>query len=118
MLFSQGDAAEDIFFLFHGNIDLYTDLSELVDMKPLVRDDGSFNVKFMSFANGAYLGDNDVLLGLSPIRSDFAVTNSESVIYSIKNHRLTESLEDFESLRRSMDHIAKQKYNYYKMLRD
>ena len=62
MLFSQGDAADSIFFLFHGIVNLYTDLSDLVDISAFVVKEGSFNIKFMTFTNGSYFGDNDVLL--------------------------------------------------------
>lgn len=39
ILFSQGDQAEEIFFLFQGNCLIFVDLSEIVDMKDLLKVD-------------------------------------------------------------------------------
>jgi len=62
ILFSQGDQAEEIFFIFHGSVLLYVDLSEIVDMRNLIKDDSCFNIPIAIYSNGSYFGDNDVLL--------------------------------------------------------
>ena len=49
----------------------------------------------MSFANGSYLGDNDVLLESSKNRSDSAVAGVESIVFSIKDHRLNDCFDGF-----------------------
>ena len=61
----------------------------------------------MSFANGSYLGDNDVLLDLNaPMRSESAFASVESTVYAIKSHRLNDTLEEFDRIRRNMKHVA------------
>jgi CRP-like cAMP-binding protein len=62
ILFSQGDQAEEIFFIFHGSVLLYIDLSEIVDMRSIVKEDSCFNVPLAIYSNSSYFGDNDVLL--------------------------------------------------------
>lgn len=73
ILFSQGDQAEEIFFIFHGNVLLYVDLMEYVDMRHLVKEDSCFNVPLAIYSSGSYLGDNDVLLHRNGYRSILGV---------------------------------------------
>ena len=47
ILFSQGDLAGELFFIFLGSIQLYIDLSELVDMtkkNKIINEDACFNI--------------------------------------------------------------------------
>jgi len=62
ILFSQGDQAEDIYFVFRGSILLYVDLSEIIDMQNLVKDDQSFNMPIAVYTKGSYFGDSDVVM--------------------------------------------------------
>lgn len=65
ILFSQGDLAGELFFIFLGSIQLYIDLSELVDMTKknrIINEDACFNIPLISTRESSYLGDNDVLL--------------------------------------------------------
>ena len=51
-----------MFFMFHGSVMLFVDLSEIVDMRTFVKDDSCFNLPVAVYANGSYFGDNDILL--------------------------------------------------------
>ena len=62
ILFSQGDQAEEIFFIFQGSCLIFVDLSEIVDMSTLIKLDQSFNVPLAIYTNSSYFGDNDVLI--------------------------------------------------------
>lgn len=37
ILYSQGDQAEELFFIFHGSALLYVDISEFIQMDPWVK---------------------------------------------------------------------------------
>ena len=93
ILFSQGDQAEEIFFIFHGSVLLYVDLSEIVDMQTLVKGDKCFNVPLAIYSNSSYFGDNDVLLQRNGYRSITGICQGDCQIYSIKNILLEEVLE-------------------------
>lgn len=69
ILFSQGDQAEEMFFIFHGSVLLYVDLSEIVDMRTFVKDDSCFNLPIAVYSNGSYFGDNDVILQKNSYRT-------------------------------------------------
>ena len=48
--------------MYNGSVLFYVDLSELVDMTPLVKADSCFNIPMLAYSGGSYFGDNDVLL--------------------------------------------------------
>lgn len=62
ILFSQGDQAEELFFVFHGSALLNVDIMDFIDMKSFVKHESCFNVPIAIYGNGSYFGDNDVLL--------------------------------------------------------
>jgi len=62
IVYSQGDQAEEIHFLFHGEIILYKDVSDFIDMKDVVKMENTFNIPFASYLTGSYFGDNDALI--------------------------------------------------------
>ena len=77
IVFSEGDAAADIFFVLTGNILLLVDLTSIVDMKGFVKDDSSFNLPFTMCTIGSYLGDNDTLLGNNGNRTISAIAQND-----------------------------------------
>uniref|UniRef100_A0A7S3CPI6 Cyclic nucleotide-binding domain-containing protein n=1 Tax=Strombidium rassoulzadegani TaxID=1082188 RepID=A0A7S3CPI6_9SPIT len=118
ILFSQGDQAEEVFFIFHGSVLLYVDLSEIVDMSIYVKEDSSFNVPLAIYSNGSYFGDNDVMLQRNGYRSMSGICNGDCQIYSIKNNMLEECLEKNPEIKATMLKIAEEKNNYYYVLKD
>jgi len=77
ILFSQGDQAEEIYFIFHGNVLLYVDLTDFLDMRILVKEDSCFNVPLAIYSSGSYLGDNDVLLYKNGYRSILGICQED-----------------------------------------
>lgn len=61
ILYSQGDWADEIFFIYDGSAILYTDFSDEIDMEPYVHHLDCFNVPICIYSSGAYFGDNDVI---------------------------------------------------------
>ena len=118
ILFSQGDQAEEIFFIFHGSVLLYVDLSEIVDMQTLVKGDKCFNVPLAIYSNSSYFGDNDVLLQRNGYRSITGICQGDCQIYAIKNILLEEVLEKNPKIQNTMLKIAEEKANYYQILKD
>ena len=95
---------------------LYIDLSEIVDMRSFVKDDGCFNVPLAIYSNGSYFGDNDVLLHRNGYRTITGLCQGDCQIYAIKNNLLEECLEKNESIKKVMIKIAEEKANYYQVL--
>lgn len=62
IVYSQGDQAEEIFFLFHGEVVFYLDISEVINMREVVRMEDAFNIPFASYQTGSYFGDNDSII--------------------------------------------------------
>lgn len=118
ILFSQGDQAEEIFFIFHGGVLLYVDLSEIVDMKQFVKEDSAFNVPLAIYSNGSYFGDNDVLLQRNGYRSITGICQGDCQIYAIKNNMLDECLDKNNKIKKTMVKIAEEKQKYYEVLKD
>jgi hypothetical protein len=58
-----------MFFIFHGSVLLYVDLSEIVDMRSFIKDDSCFNLPIAVYSNGSYFGDNDVLVQKNAYRT-------------------------------------------------
>jgi len=61
ILYSQGDQAEELFFMLKGNVLLYVDISELVDMSNYIQPDQCFNVALAVYSDGSYFGDSDII---------------------------------------------------------
>lgn len=61
ILFSQGDQAEEIFFNLKGEVVLYVDISEFVDLSIFISIEKCFNLPISVYSTGSYFGDNDVL---------------------------------------------------------
>ena len=62
ILYSQGDQAEEIFFVYHGSILLYVDILDFINMEPFIKTDQVFNIPLAIYSNGSYFGDNDMML--------------------------------------------------------
>jgi len=84
ILFSHGDLAEEIYFIFTGSILIYTDLSDIIDMRNLVKSDGAFNVPITVYSSGSIFGDSDAMMGINNYRTVTATSQGESKLYSIK----------------------------------
>jgi CRP-like cAMP-binding protein len=69
IVYSQGDQAEELFFIFHGEVLFYKDVSEVIDMREVVRMESAFNIPFASYSAGSYFGDNDALLHINGQRA-------------------------------------------------
>jgi CRP-like cAMP-binding protein len=54
------DQADEIFFVFEGSALIYTDLSDIVDMRDLIKPDGAFNVPITVYQKGSLFGDADI----------------------------------------------------------
>ena len=118
ILFSQGDQAEELFFIFQGSCLIFVDLSEIVDMSSLVKIDQSFNVPLAIYTKSSYFGDNDVMLQRNGYRTISCICQGDCQIYSIKNSQLLECLEKNPSIKQMMMRIANEKNNYYEVLKD
>lgn len=73
ILFSQGDQAEEVYFIFRGSCIILIDLSEIVDMNDLIKKDQSFNVPLVFYNFSSYFGDNDVLTKINGYRTITAI---------------------------------------------
>ena len=78
VLFSQGDRAEEVYFIFHGAVLLYIDLSEVLNMKMYVKSEETFNMPLCMYQYGAYFGDSDVLNNVTGYRSHTCVIHEDS----------------------------------------
>jgi CRP-like cAMP-binding protein len=67
-LFSQGDSADEIYFVQQGSFTLLIDISDYLNAEELGIDPKteSFNVPFNSYASGSYFGDEDSFGELPP----------------------------------------------------
>jgi CRP-like cAMP-binding protein len=118
ILFSQGDQAEELFFVFQGSALLYIDIMDVIDMRSFVKHESCFNVPIAAYSSGSYFGDNDVLLQRNGYRSHTAVCQEDCQVYTIKNDVLLERLEKFESIKSIMLQIAEEKQKYYIVLNE
>ena len=118
ILYSEGDQAEEIFFIFHGKVILYVDLSEFIDMSQFIQSDSAFNVPLAQYSHGSYFGDNDVILQKNGYRSNTGICQGDSQIYSIKNSMLEEVLDRHQRIKKTMHKIADEKQKYYQVLKD
>ena len=66
---SRGDQADEIYFVFEGSVLIFLDLSDIVDMRHLVKSDGAFNVPIIVFSAGSIFGDADLMVGNNNYRS-------------------------------------------------
>jgi len=117
ILFSQGDQAEEIFFIFHGRVLILFDLTDIVNMKTLVKDNECFNVPICIYSDGSYFGDNDVILQRNGYRQMTAVCQQDCQIFSIKNNALEECLDKNNPIKSIMLKIAEEKNQYYQVLK-
>ncbi len=62
-LFSQGDSADEIYFVQQGSYTMLIDVSDYIDMEEIGLDPESeaFNVPFNSYSAGSFFGDEDAL---------------------------------------------------------
>ena len=100
---------------------LFVDLSDIVDMKHLIKEDSCFNMPIAITTNGSYFGDNDILTNddrNSKYRTISAVIQGDSQLYSIKKHFLDESLVDHPAIKNRMYEVAEQKHAYYETLKN
>jgi len=59
-LYSQGDTADEIYFITSGSFNLLVDISTMVDFQ-LEREKVAFNVPFIRIQNSGYFGDQECL---------------------------------------------------------
>jgi CRP-like cAMP-binding protein len=102
IVYSQGDQAEEIFFLFHGEVLFYKDVSDIIDMREVVRMEAAFNIPFASYSTGSYFGDNDAILNKNGQRAYTCVCQQDSQLYSIKTPVLNEILLRYKTIKNLM----------------
>lgn len=62
VLYSEGDGAEDIYFLLEGKIILYFDISELIELPDgTIEPHQGFNVPIIMYQDGSHFGDQECL---------------------------------------------------------
>lgn len=118
ILFSQGDQAEEIFFVYHGSILLYVDVLDFINMEPFIKPESVFNIPLCIYSNGSYFGDNDMLLQRNGFRTSTAICQQDSQVYAIKNNTLEECFEKFDRIKQMMLKIAEEKTKYYHALKE
>lgn len=120
ILYSQGDTAEDVFFIYKGSVLLYVDLTDLVDMTSYQLLDATrcFNVAVALFSSSSYFGDNDVLLHTNGWRSHTAICQEETHIHTIHRDTLMECLENYPDVQETMTTIAKEKQRRFSVLNE
>jgi CRP-like cAMP-binding protein len=58
VLYSEGDGAEDIYFVLGGQIQLYFDISDIIDFpEDVISQHKGFNVPIVLYQDGSYFGD-------------------------------------------------------------
>ena len=73
IIFNQGDQAEEIFFILRGNVLLYIDVVDFLNMEPFIKQNSVFNMPLAIFNNGSYFGDNDCFLQTNGFRTTTAI---------------------------------------------
>lgn len=71
-LYSQGDSADEIYFVQQGCYTMLIDVSEYIDMEEIGLDPEreAFNVPFNSYSAGAFFGDEDALCQVTTEESE------------------------------------------------
>lgn len=118
ILFSQGDQANEIFFIFQGGILLYIDITDFVDLKGHIKPDEGFNLPLAMFNSGSYFGDSDVMHKKNGYRSQTAICQDDCQMYVINYENLMGTLDLFPDYKQQMERIAAEKTNYYYILMD
>ena len=97
ILFNQGDQAEEIFFMLHGSVLLYVDVLDFMNMEPFIKSEDvkAFNVPLAAYADGSYFGDSDCLLQKNGFRSNTAICQEDSQLYSLKHSSLEECVQRY-----------------------
>lgn len=117
ILFNQDDLAEELYFIFRGTVVCLIDISDFVDMSLFISGEQCFNISFISFDSGTYLGDNDALLNRQGQRSHTSVCETNCNIYYLKKTKLEVILSLFPTIKQQMWDIARQKDEYFKILK-
>ena len=126
-LFSQGDAAEEIYFVLKGSFALLIDIAEHIDCEKydIVRETESFNVPFNSYSDGSYFGDEDTLCELKQdeegeqnkrYRKTTSSAQKDTDVMFIKVTALKEQLEEFPKIKQHLTEVANEKINYFNVL--
>lgn len=124
LLYSEGDVAEEIYFVLNGSFTLYVDASELLKLQPGTIDPAceAFNIPYTQYGMGSYFGDQDCLIDLNQpthiksYRDSTAEANDDCDIQVIKKRALEEQLQRFPEYRNYMVLLAKEKTRYTKIL--
>lgn len=97
ILYSQSDIAEQLYFLYEGEIKIYSDIAQEMDMCGLTNDKDKmcFNIQITHYTSGGYFGDNDSLLYSHGYRTQTAVCDKQSWIYLIHSAKLKLLLENY-----------------------
>jgi CRP-like cAMP-binding protein len=126
-IFSQGDPAEDIFFVQQGSFTILVDISDHIDcdkigINPMIE---SFNVPFNSYSTGSFFGDEDTLSSKKKnddegdnkrIRNSTASALKDSDILVIRIGQLKSLFTQFTSVEQNMIKVADEKVKYHKRL--
>lgn len=83
------------------------DISDFIDMAFFISAEECFNIPFISFNSGTFLGDNDTLDNKQALRTHTAICETNSNIYYIKRNRLEFIMEAFPKIKKQMWTIAK-----------
>ena len=118
ILYSQGDSADEIYFLLLGSVLLYVDITDHVDMSSIIPQQQSFNVPIAMYGSSSYFGDNDVLLSNNGYRSHTAICQDVIQLYTIRRELIFDCLKKFEKIKEIMLNIAHEKKIYLEGLND
>jgi len=138
MLFSQGDVADEIFFVIQGGFTKYVDLSDVLDLPKNIIDvtEDAFNVPYVTYSNGSYFGDSDCFKETeetlknddredneNEINKYFRDSTAEadnlnrvSVVMVIKKRHFEEELRKFPQIYLFVKNVAYAKLDYHASL--
>ena len=97
ILYSQSDIAEYMYFLYEGEVQLFSDISQEIDMSGLLdyQDKCVFNIQFTHYTSGGYFGDEDSLIQTYGHRNHTAVCYKQSWLYLIFASTLKSILQKY-----------------------
>ena len=116
IVYSQDDAAEHMYFIEEGQVSLFVDLSEIVDMSLFLSQYECFNMPITGYSNGSQFGETDLLLSNEQIRAHTAISNCHSSVYSLSKEDYLQIFIHFPSIDQQLFMIAKQKHLYFQQL--
>ncbi|CDW71963.1 cation channel family protein [Stylonychia lemnae] len=125
-LYSQGDHADEIYFILKGSVIMHIDLHDPTinpSYQPKQKtnedeedDDDSYNVPFNLYVEGSYFGDSDCLFQRRLQRECMAEADQECHLLVIKKGALEDLLDQFQDIKTQMQNIALEKRKYHRRL--